>query len=93
MNVTCNKCGWVYFEQTMEQVRKAVTDFNAYFDTLTPKQRKSMGWKKHTSIKGYLGCWCGNPYTNFRYSVAGDVPNGSTIGPILGFDQKVGDVG
>lgn len=83
MNLTCKKCGWVYFGVSREHAEAEVKRFNEYFYKLSQKNRKRLYGNKPASIQLYEKCWCGNDYTNFRPSRRGDCPDGCTISPII----------
>lgn len=87
-NVTCNKCGWVHFAVTLEYVQQWKADWKQWCKEWDVKRLKGFGIKnrKPPSDKSYYRCFfCGNPYTDFRASKAGDCPDGCTIQPILGY--------
>lgn len=86
-NVTCNKCGEVYFEVSREYAVDEVRRFNEYFNTLSKKDQDDHYGGTGSNIKRYEYCWCKNPHTNFRDSIAGDCPNGVTMSPIIKRDE------
>lgn len=84
MNRTCLKCGWVHFAVPRGHAENEIARFNAYYDTLTPKQQRDYYGADKSSIKLYEQCdRCGGPHTNFREEKEGDCPIGCTIGPII----------
>lgn len=85
--VTCTACKWVHFSRSLAAVTDEVNRFNQYFDTLDDKTKGYFGGKP-SSIKHYLYCHrCGGSYTKFRPSTNEEIPNGSTINPILHYDE------
>lgn len=84
--LACNHCKWVHFSRTLEQVTTEVDKFNAYYDTLDDKTKSYFGRK--SSVKNYIRCHrCGESYKQFRVAEDSEVPNGSTINPILHFSE------
>lgn len=85
--VTCNECGWVHMEVSRAYAEQCIKDFNEYAATLAPEQRRSYYGRETpdiASIEDYEYCHlCAEPYTNFRDTVVGDAPDGSTLGPII----------
>ena len=82
--VICTKCGWVHFERTVQEVIDDVVQFNTYFKALPKKQQQDYYGGKCSSFKGYVSCnGCGASHMEFRMAKASEIPNGSTIGPIL----------
>ncbi len=82
--VICRRCGWVHFAVSLVHAEKEVKEFNDYYDTLTAEQQESYYGSKKSHLVNYLFCmFCNSLYTNFRKTKRGEVPNGSTINPIL----------
>ena len=83
-NRTCLKCGWVHFGVTRAFAEDEVARFNAYYDTLTPKEQQDWYGGRKSGIAHYEGCFrCGGSHTNFRDEREGDCPMGCTIQPII----------
>lgn len=88
-HVTCNKCGWCYFEVSRDHVKKWVDEWQVLFDT-KPKEWLAMYGitDKPPSTEPYYACGCGNSYKQFHDSLPAEVPRGSTISPILGREYE-----
>lgn len=83
-SVTCNKCGWVHFEVSREYAQNEVQHFGEYFRTLTLERQEEYYGGRPGYIEDYEHCGlCNNSYKNFRDSVEGDCPDGSTQSPII----------
>lgn len=81
---TCNKCGWVHFSVTRTYAEDQIKEFNDYFQTLSKEDQMLFYRGNLASISSYEECFrCGNNYKNFRDSVTSEIPNGSTIQPII----------
>lgn len=85
--VTCNKCKWVYMGVSAQFALHAVSSFNEFYETLADDKKELYYNNKKASIDTYLSCGCGNNYKNFRKTMDREVPNGSTINPILHYDE------
>lgn len=83
--VTCLKCGTVAFSVSLEYMADEIKRFNEYYESLSKKDKSMFGGR--SKVRGYIQCWCGNPYTNFRKSKRGDCPDGCTLSPILHRDE------
>ena len=81
--VTCNKCGWVWFQVSREHAVKQVAEFNIYFESLSKQEQNDYYGGRGAVLERYESCWCGNSYKNFRDSKPGDCPDGCTISPII----------
>lgn len=81
---TCLACGWVHFAVTRKYAEEAVDKFNTYFKTLAKKDQKLFYGGTGASIKDYSHCHrCGGSHSNFKDSLGSEIPNGSTINPII----------
>jgi len=81
---TCLHCRWVHFGVTRRHAENEVKRFNKYFETLSKEKQDEYYGGKGSSIEQYEYCdRCGAFYTQFRESEPNDMPNGSTIGPII----------
>lgn len=96
--VTCNKCGWVHYAITREEAEQNVKTFCDYYDNADLETKKFFNslntsiipdkYDRNELFRTYTVCMsCGNSYTNFRPSKAGDCPMGCTLNPILHFDE------
>lgn len=73
---------------TKKVAQKSVKDFNDFFKTLPLVKRKDYYGNKKASIKSYKSCFsCGNTYKDFRIALSEEIPRGSTIQPIMHFDE------
>ncbi len=90
-NVKCNKCGWVHFEVSAEYVRKWEADWLLFFNTKDAEWLESYGiTTSPPSTDIYLKCFrCGGSYKDMRDTLGNEVPNGSTIQPILNRNESV----
>lgn len=82
---TCNKCGWVHFTKTIEEVAKELDTFNAWFMCQSAETKHHYG-NKPSQLINYISCFrCNNNYKDFHdYDTATDADvYGSTIQPIL----------
>ena len=79
---TCNNCGWVAFGVTRAFAEAEVERFNQFYQSSPPETRECYGGP--SSIAHYECCHrCGNGFTEFHDSEAGDCPAGCTISPII----------
>jgi hypothetical protein len=82
--VTCIHCKWCAFEVSRRYAKKEVKDFNKYFDSLDKKTQEQCYGGKKASIRNYERCMlCGTCYHNFRHAKKNEIPNGSTLDPII----------
>lgn len=85
--VTCKKCGWVYFEESLESILKWEEDWKKLAKTMSKEDLSMFGItnvKKLPKIEdNFLKCQCGNSHKNFRKSKSNDCPDGCTISGIL----------
>jgi protein-arginine kinase activator protein McsA len=82
--VTCNTCGWVHFEVTLDQATKSIKEFNDYFDSLGVQQQYDYYGGRKSDMTCYDRCErCNSSYKEFRDSKEDDYPPGCTVGPIL----------
>lgn len=82
--LTCNKCNWVHFGVSLEDALKQSAEFNRYWMTLSLEDRESYYGGSANDFTRYTKCMvCKNDFTDFRDAKDGDVPEGSTINPIL----------
>ncbi len=83
---SCNQCGWIHFEVTLEYAKEQIEAFNKYYDNLpAEKQIEYYGGRK-SSMATYDRCdSCGNSGTNFVLATDAQLEaiRGSTIGPIV----------
>lgn len=87
-HVTCNACGWVHFSVTRKSAMEQINSFNVYYDNLPESKQQDYYNGNPSSIAHYDRCMhCGGSYHNFSVSEANDCPDGSTIGPILHFNE------
>lgn len=81
---TCNKCGWVHFAVSRKHAEDEVATFKVYFDGLSKEIQDSFYGGQPSKIRDYEHCMvCDTPYTDFRDSKHGDVPDGCTMSPII----------
>lgn len=83
MNVTCSKCGRVYFEVSRKKAEDEVRRFNKYYRTLDDEGKKAYG-NSLSCIGPYEYCaLCGSSYKTFREFKEDDCPIGCTLSPII----------
>jgi hypothetical protein len=84
----CKQCKWVYFGVTKKYALSESRKFNEYFLSLNEKQQREYYSGKGNHIENYVNCYvCGNHWTNFRKAKNSEIPNGSTVSPII-YDKK-----
>jgi hypothetical protein len=90
-HVSCNKCKWVHFEVSLDYCKKWEDEWKTYYKNLNAEGKKAYGLKSAPKIEDeYLNCSrCNNTYTDFHDSTDDEVPNGSTIGPILNRQESL----
>lgn len=85
--VTCNKCNWVSFEVSLEYVHSWEQDWVKYGQEWDEERLAMYGVTKNnlpTIEKEYLKCHrCGNSYKDFRDTLPGEEPCGSTVSGLL----------
>ncbi len=81
----CLSCGWVHFQVSAAYVKHWEEDWKVFWEKSTPETRANYGCADAPpSAESYLHCAnCGEFYLEFRDAKACEIPNGSTIGPIL----------
>jgi len=85
---TCKACGWVHFAVSEKQAKQEILAFNEYYNELSKEKQDEYYGGKSSSLDHYLYCnSCGEHWTGFRESIAGDCPPGCTIGPIV-YEEK-----
>lgn len=85
--VTCKHCGWVHFAVTREYAGKEVYKFNSWYNQQTDETKSCYGGP--SSIESYDKCMrCGGSYKNFRDTIPEEYPRGSTINPILHYNEE-----
>lgn len=75
--MTCIHCKTVSVAVTREYAEKEVADFNRYYDSLPPSDKKF--FHGHSSIDRYR-C-CGN--MKLRDFIEGDAPDGITMSAVI----------
>jgi hypothetical protein len=79
--VTCVACGWVHMAYTRAQAVQEVAHFNEWYTLQSPDVQESYG-NKPADVEAYESCdRCGGK--EFKRSVWGDCPDGSTLGPVI----------
>lgn len=84
--VICNNCGWVHFEVSLEHVLEWQDTWIDHWLGFSQETREQYGaGKRPPSYKDeYLKCHrCGGSHKNFTKATKDQVPDGSTISPIL----------
>ena len=72
----CNKCGWVHFAQTREQIQEQIDRFTAFMETASNETKAMYGygplstgkeWDAEVAFTRYTKCFnCGNSYKDFH---------------------------
>lgn len=87
-NCTCLGCGWVHVAVSAAHAKRAVEEFNSWWETQPPEVQSY--YQGPACIEQYAMCFlCGRSYKQFRDSVEGDCPEGCTLSPILHRDEEV----
>lgn len=87
----CKNCGWVHFGMNLKDILEELTKFRKYFNSLSKKDQKSYYGGKCSSIIDYIHCFkCSALYTQMRKAKNNEIPNGSTLQPILIEEKKNG---
>lgn len=82
--VICKSCNWCHMGVSRRYAVKSVKDFNEYFQTLSKKQQKENYGGKGADLNQYEKCFrCGGSHKNFRTAKKKEIPNGSTIQPVI----------
>jgi hypothetical protein len=69
---------------TRESAEQTIAEFNAYYETLSERERQAHYGGKPASMARYEKCFrCGGPWQNTRPTREGDCPDGVTLQPIL----------
>jgi len=77
---TCRKCGRVHVGISAQEALDSVERFNEFYDSASEEVQVNYG--SRASIDNYLSCFgCGGK--QFRKSVEGDCPEGTTISPVI----------
>jgi protein-arginine kinase activator protein McsA len=85
--VICKFCNWVHFKVSRKYAINEVNKFNKYFNSLSKEDQVLFYKNTKASIRNYECCnLCGTCYHNFRRAKKNELPNGSTISPII--DRK-----
>lgn len=87
--LTCTDCGWVFYGITLKQALKEIDQFNSMYFKLSADKQKSYYGGTPSSIENYSSCHCSNHYSNFKDSLPDELPNGSTISPILHYNEYI----
>ena len=84
MEIACNKCGWVHFVVTREELEEDINNFNKLYEDLTPAEKERYYNSTIPTIEKYEVCFnCGNSHKDFRPAVEADCPQGSTVQAII----------
>lgn len=84
----CTKCGWIHFRVSRDSAERDVKRFNDYFDSLNPIDQESNYGGRKSSIESYEKCFrCGCSNDNSVEAKESEVPNGSTIQPMIAADD------
>ena len=84
----CCKCDWVHFGLSKSEIETEIETFNIYYKTLTKEKQDSYYGGKESSIEQYQSCFrCGNTYEDFEDASPDKIPEGSTIQPIMIYEQ------
>ena len=89
MMVICNECECVHFKVSQKYVDDWEQEWIGYFNTKPKLWLEAYGiTDKPPSTEEYYKCFrCGNYYKNFRIAEDYKCPIGSTIRPILDFNE------
>ena len=80
----CGKCGWLHFRVSRESAEQDVKRFNDYYDSLSPVDQEGNYGGRKSSIESYEKCFrCGSSHDQSVDVMASEVPNGSTIQPMI----------
>lgn len=80
INVTCTQCGWVHMGYTRAQAAQEAAEYNEWHALNAASA--DLANTSPMTVEDYIGCdRCGG--LEFRPSVEGDCPDGSTIGPVI----------
>lgn len=77
--VICLRCGWVSFAVTKAEAEREIAEFNAYYASLSDREKASYGGP--SSLDQYRCLRCGG--SEFRQARDGDCPNGVTLNPVV----------
>lgn len=78
------ECGWVHFGVSKSDAENEVKLFNEYYDSLDKERQDKYYGGKPASIETYLHCFrCGKDYKKCVDASPDDIPEGSTIQPIM----------
>jgi hypothetical protein len=84
----CGQCGWIHFTVSRKSAEEEVARFNRYFDSLSVVDQESHYGGKKSSISSYEHCFrCGTSYEQAVVALDSEVPNGSTIQPLIAPDD------
>lgn len=80
----CTKCGWIHFGLSRFEAQTEVMKFNTYYHKLSKEQQQSYYGGKESSIDSYEKCFrCGSSHENAVIAQDSEVPQGSTIQPLI----------
>lgn len=78
-SVTCLRCGWVSFAVTRAEAAREIAEFNAYYDSLSDREKARYGGP--SSLDQYTCLQCDG--SEFREARDGDCPDGVTLNPVV----------
>ena len=78
----CGRCGRVHFERSRAEVDQEIAEFTAFLRTISFEARTE--YYPRTAERYKFCCQCKAPHTEMVIALDADVPQGSTLLPILG---------